>query len=421
MPTNRELSLEFFEAPKRSITIGFPVQMDDGSIRNFEGYRVLHNTVLGPGKGGIRYHPEVTEPEVSALAALMTWKSALLEIPFGGAKGGVACDPKALSQHELRRLTRRFVHQLGDNIGPFTDIPAPDLYTDAQTMAWIYDTYDQIHPGRNNRPVVTGKPRDLGGSAGRPEATGLGVFMATQRFLEIAPLDGLTALADARVAIQGFGNVGRAVARAFAEAGAVVIAISDSQGEIHAKAGIDLDAATAHRGEHGTVVGLPETLTITNPELIALDCDILVPAAVANQITRANARDVKARLVVEGGNGPTSPAADDILMERGIPVLPDILANAGGLTVSYFEWVQNQENEEWTHDKVIDRLRRRMHAAVDRLVAEWRAANETGAGVIADSGNGMTVADGPVDLRTMALVIAVRRVARASLERGIWP
>jgi glutamate dehydrogenase (NAD(P)+) len=420
--------IEFFESPKRSITVCFPVQMDDGSIQSFRGYRVLHNTVLGPGKGGIRYHHDVTESEVAALAALMTWKSALLKIPFGGAKGGVVCNPKELSTDELRRLTRRYVHQLGDNIGPFIDVPAPDLYTNQQTMAWIYDTFDQMHPGRNNRPVVTGKPRELGGSAGRPEATGLGVFLATQRFLEIAPLEGLQQISGARVCVQGMGDVGLVAARSFSEAGARIIAISDSQGGIHSEDGIDLDQAVAHKAKHGTVVGLPETLTITNEDLLTQECDILVPAAIANQITGVNAAKIKAKLVVEGANAPTTPRADDILLERGIEVLPDILANAGGVTVSYFEWVQNTENEEWEHDEVIRRLRRRMYHAVDSLVSSRRDINARGDTETekSDDHPGPAVGDitahnGVVDLRTAALIMAIQRVATVTLERGIWP
>ena len=236
--------IEFFESPKRTISVCFPVEMDDGSIRTFHGYRVVHNRVLGPGKGGIRYHPDVTPREVAALAALMTWKCALVRIPFGGAKGGVVCDTKEMSENELRRLTRRFVHELGDNIGPHTDIPAPDLYTDEQTMAWIYDTYDALNPGTNNRPVVTGKPIGLGGSLGRREATGLGAFLATERFLEIEALPGLSGLNEARVAVQGYGQVGAAAAGAFADGGARIVALSDSQGGILDEDGLDLEAVT---------------------------------------------------------------------------------------------------------------------------------------------------------------------------------
>ncbi len=414
--------IEFFEAPKRSIGVCFPIEMEDGSVRTFQGFRVLHNHVLGPGKGGIRYHPDVTEHEVAALAALMTWKCALVKVPFGGAKGGVVCDPKSLSETDLRRITRRFVHELGDDIGPNTDIPAPDLYTDEQTMAWIYDTYDALHPGENNRPVVTGKPLELGGSLGRRDATGLGAFFATERFLEIEPLPDLAKLAGTRVAVQGFGQVGQVAARCFRDAGARLVALSDSQGGIFREDGLDLIAAEAYKAEHGTLVGLPETTTITNEDLLELPCDILVPAALGEQIRADNAPRVKAKLVVEGANAPTTPGADDILQARGIVVLPDILVNAGGVTVSYYEWVQNIQNEEWELEDVNRRLRSKMVRAVDAAVHCWRqlkaqAEPGEGAGETELSEAGSRVCD----LRTAALVVAVRRVAKATLQRGIWP
>lgn len=406
--------IDFFEAPKRSITVCFPIEMEDGSVETFRGFRVLHNHVLGPGKGGIRYHPAVTEREVCALAALMTWKCALVEVPFGGAKGGVVCDPKALSDTELRRITRRFVHELGDNIGPNTDIPAPDLYTNEQTMAWIYDTYDALHPGENNRPVVTGKPLELGGSLGRRDATGLGAFVATERFLEIEPLAELSSLAGARVAVQGFGQVGAVAARCFRDAGARVVAISDSQGGILCEAGVDLLAAEAHKRDHGTIVGLPETTTITNDDLLEVPCDVLVPAALGEQIREDNAARVHAKLIVEAANAPTTPAADDILRDRGVVVLPDILVNAGGVTVSYFEWVQNTQNEEWALDDINRRLKHRMIRAVESAIHCWRQLGS-------QAGEGPTGGERVCDLRTAALVVAVRRVAKATLQRGIWP
>jgi len=399
--------------------------MEDGSVRTFHGYRVLHNRVMGPGKGGIRYHPEVTVREVAALAALMTWKCAIVKVPFGGAKGGVVCDPKELTETDLRRVTRRFIHELGDNIGPHTDIPAPDLYTNEQTMAWIYDTYDILHPGSNNRPVVTGKPLDLGGSVGRREATGFGALLVTERFLEVAPLPGLTDLRGARVAVQGYGQVGIAAAQAFRDAGARIIALSDSQGAIHNDSGLDLDAVAAHKREHGTLVGLPESRSLTNEGLLGLDCDILIPAALGNQIRQDNADKIRAKLVVEAANAPTTPAADDILSARGIVVLPDILVNAGGVTVSYFEWVQNIENEEWDLAEVNRRLRQRLRRGVDAVVECWR---EIKAGATLPLENTAEPAEAPPptaaripDLRTAALVVAVRRVARATLQRGIWP
>ena len=407
--------VEFFELPKRTLSVCFPIEMEDGSVQTFRGYRVLHNRVLGPGKGGIRYHPDVTVEEVAALAALMTWKCALVKVPFGGAKGGVVCNPKNLGEAELRRITRRFVHELGDNIGPHTDIPAPDVYTDENTMAWIYDTYDQLHPGANNRPVVTGKPLDLGGSLGRPEATGLGCFFATERFLEINPLPGLDKIEGARIAIQGMGQVGSVAARAFRDAGASIIALSDSQGAICSDISLDIDAVQAYKNEHGTVVGLPDTTTITNDDLLALDCDILIPAALGQQIRRDNAETVRAKLIVEGANAPTTPAADDILSARGIHVLPDILANAGGVTVSYFEWVQNIENEEWDLDDINRGLKKRMHRACDAVIDRWRGLQHKAIERGTDNAVSST------DLRTAALVVAVQRLAKATLQRGIWP
>ncbi|MCF8004782.1 MAG: Glu/Leu/Phe/Val dehydrogenase, partial [Chromatiaceae bacterium] len=321
--------LEVLLPPRRTITVNIPVELDDGQLRTFVGYRVLHNRLLGPGKGGIRFHPQVSLSEVAALAALMTWKCALLRIPFGGAKGGIACSPKQLSQRELRRITRRFVSELGDNIGPYTDIPAPDLYTDSQTMAWIYDTYDALHPGENNLPVVTGKPLAIGGSEGRSEATGRGCVLAAERLLSLGAVPQLESLDGARVAIQGYGEVGRVAAHLLHERGARVIAISDSRGGVLVSNGDRLDLATlnAHKAENGTVVGLAETRTITNDDLLALDCDLLIPAALGGQIHSGNATAVNARVVVEGANRPVTPEADDILAERGILVLPGILAN----------------------------------------------------------------------------------------------
>ena len=406
--------IEFFELPKRIIKVHFPIEMEDGSVRTFQGFRVLHNHVLGPGKGGIRYHLEVTEEDVVDLATLMTWKCALLDLPFGGAKGGVVCDAKALSETELRRITRRFVHELGSNIGPYTDIPAPDLYTNELTMAWVYDTYNALHPGMNNRPVVTGKPLELGGSRGRADATGLGCLYATERLLEFGLLPGLGSVAGARVAIQGFGNVGAVAARRFMEAGARVVAVSDSQGGVHAPAGLDLNAVLAHRREHGSVVGTAETMTITNEDLLTLDCDILIPAALGGQITADNAAAVKARLVVEAANAPVLPAAEAILAGRGIVVLPDIIANAGGVTVSYFEWVQNTENQDWELEEVDRKMKARMRRAVEVMAARWHT-------LAAEAGKSAEAGIEPPSLRTAALVVAIERVAKATLQRGIWP
>lgn len=415
--------IEFLKTPDRSICVSFPVEMDDGSVQNFTGYRVLHNRVRGPGKGGVRYHPDVTEDEVRALAGWMTWKCALLDVPFGGAKGGVVCNPKNLSETELRRITRLFIADIGDNIGPQTDIPAPDVYTNAQTMAWIYDTYQTMHPGANNLPVVTGKPIDIGGSVGRDEATAQGSLDATVRLLERGIVAGLTTVSGARVAIQGFGNAGSVAARLFSEAGARIIAVSDSEGGIFSEEGLDVKTAMAFKQKHGTVVGLPGSRTITNDDLLELECDILIPAALENQIRRDNAHRIQTRLIVEAANGPTTPAADEILANAGVMILPDILANAGGVTVSYFEWVQNIEYQRWELDLVNSRMRQRMRSAVDAVIDRWQKFQEcpdtTEATAPVDDADHQNSPD--VDLRTAALVLAIERVSSVTLERGLWP
>jgi len=402
--------IDYLVTPKRTVHVRFPVHMDDDSVQTFHGFRVLHNSSRGPGKGGIRYHPDVTEHEVAALAALMTWKTALADLPFGGAKGGVVCNPKVLSRAELRRITRRFVIELGDAIGPHTDIPAPDVYTNEQTMAWIYDTFDLFHRGQNNRAVVTGKPLRLGGSLGRDSATGRGCLNATERFLEHRIVDGLDSLAGVRVAIQGLGNVGANSMRLFHEAGAKIVCVSDSQGGVADDAGLDPRQVLAHKAEHGSVVGLPETKTITNEDLLACDCDILIPAALECQIRRDNAADVKARLIVEAANGPVTPEADELLQQRGIVVLPDIVANAGGVVVSYFEWVQNLENQQWPLDEVERKLKSRMRTAVDAIVARWLVIREKN-----QSDDGMSPT-----LRDAALVEAITRLSEVILQRDIW-
>jgi glutamate dehydrogenase (NAD(P)+) len=393
--------------------------MDDGSIRLFTAYRVLHSRVRGPGKGGIRYHPEVTADEVRALASWMTWKCAVADIPFGGAKGGVACNPKELSEAVLRRITRRYVADLGENLGPYVDVPAPDVYTDARTMAWVYDTYDQMHPGRNNLPVVTGKPVDMGGSLGRREATARGCLFAVQRALARGLVRGLDGVPGARVAIQGFGNAGAIAAVLFAEAGARVVAISDSRGGIFCDRGIALEKTLRHKAEQGTVVGMPGTEPITNADLLALDCDILIPAALEAQIRADNVDRVRARLIVEAANGPTTPAADRALSARGIPVLPDILANSGGVTVSYFEWVQNIENEQWDEAEVNRKLRTKMERATDAVLD--KRAMVKGPVLTGTTRSTLEATYQPVDLRTAALVLAIERVAAVTRERGIWP
>jgi glutamate dehydrogenase (NAD(P)+) len=399
--------IDWLKRPDRTVMVEFPVEMGDGSIRNFVGYRVLHNAVRGPGKGGIRYHPDVTADEVRALAAWMTWKCAVIDVPFGGAKGGVACNPKELRENELRRLTRRYIAELGELIGPHTDIPAPDLYTDARTMAWVYDTYAMMHPGRNNLPVVTGKPLELGGSQGRTEATARGILFATRHGLAQGLVPGLNRLEGTRVVIQGFGNAGSIAARLFAEAGASVIAVSDSRGGVCREQGLDLRAVMAHKEQTGSVVGTPGTRTLANDELLTLSCDLLIPAALENQIRADNAEAVQARFIVEAANGPTTPAADTILYRRNIPLLPDILANSGGVCVSYFEWVQNIENQQWDLEEVNRKLKTRMERATDAVLAKQQELNRK--------------AEAAIDLRTAALVVAIERVATAALQRGIWP
>jgi glutamate dehydrogenase/leucine dehydrogenase len=397
----------FLRGTTRLVKVEFPVECDDGTVRTFAGYRALHSRVRGPGKGGIRYHPDVNADEVRALASWMTWKCAVADIPFGGAKGGIICDPKKLTHNELRRITRRFVVELGDLIGPHSDIPAPDVNTTAETMAWIYDTYDMMHPGKNNLPVVTGKPVHLGGSLGRNEATARGCLFVTRRAIEQGAVPSLDSLAGATVVIQGYGNAGAISARLFTDAGARVIAISDSSGGVVCEDGIDPDVALLHKQQNGSVVGMPGTKNITNAELLHVACDVLIPAAFENQIRADNVDGVNAKVIAEAANGPTTPAADKVLFERGIPVLPDILTNAGGVTVSYFEWVQNNENEHWTEEQVNEKLQRKMETATDGVLQMQLEIRDRRSAT--------------VDLRTSAFALAIKRVARVAMNRGIWP
>lgn len=426
MPHLKQGLIEFLKRPARAVTVEFPIELMDGSVQMVTGHRVLHNKVRGPGKGGIRYHPDVTLDEVRALASWMTWKCAVIDVPFGGAKGGVACNPKELTEADLRKITRRYISDLGDLIGPHTDIPAPDVYTDAQTMAWIYDTYAIMHPGVNNLPVVTGKPIDIGGSHGRNEATARGSLFCCQCALSRAIVPGLKSVSKARVAIQGFGNAGAIAAELFQEAGARIIAVSDSRGGIVRDQGLDLEAVVQHKAAKGTVVGTSGTRTITNEELVTLDCDILIPAALENQIRQDNAAAVRARVIVEAANGPTTPAADRILFERGIPVLPDILANSGGVCVSYFEWVQNLEHQQWDVDEVNHKLKTKMERATNAVIDQQAEIN----GMVQASNTrtdgrksktALVLPPEPIDLRMAALTVAVERVAHVALERGIWP
>lgn len=419
--------IDFLKRTARVITVEFPIETDDGAIRTFTGYRAIHSRIRGPGKGGVRYHPDVTEDEVRALASWMAWKCAVIDVPFGGAKGGVACNPKELTRNDLRKITRRYIVELEDCIGPNTDIPAPDVGTDAETMAWMYDTYQMMHPGSNSRPIVTGKPLDLGGALGRREATARGCLFATQRALEMGVVPELRSVRGATVAIQGFGNAGSVATELFAEASARIIAVSDSTGGAADPQGIDPAALIAHKRKTGSVVGLAGTRQISNAELLTLPCDILIPAALENQIRADNAPAVRARLIAEAANGPTTPAADRVLFDRGIPVLPDILANAGGVTVSYYEWVQNIRMEAWELEEINGKLQRQMSRATEAVVEKQRQLNEppdSGEPAASDGAlqHGSRPAHLPLaDLRIAAYVLAVARVAQTATERGIWP
>ncbi len=413
----------FLKRPEKVVTLEFPIETRDGTVLIFVGYRCLHNRARGPGKGGIRYHPDVTIDEVRALASWMTWKCAVVDVPFGGAKGGIAFDPKKFSARDVMKVTRRFIATLGDNIGPHTDIPAPDVNTNAGTMARIYDTYAMMHPGENNLPVVTGKPVDLGGSLGRREATARGCLFCMQRALERGILDGRSSVEGATVVVQGYGNTGSIAAQLFAQAGAKIIAVSDSRGAIHSPAGIDPDAAIEHKRQTGSVVGLPSSTELSNEQLLALECDILIPAALESLIRGDNAHTVRARLIAEAANGPITPEADRILLERGTIVLPDILANAGGVTVSYFEWVQNIENEQWEEDVVNEKLLKKMRRATDAVIDKQEEINSSLDELQAERAKHGFEGEPlkPIDLRTAAYVYAIEQVARVTLERGIWP
>jgi glutamate dehydrogenase (NAD(P)+) len=382
--------------PQRELTVNFPVTMDDGSVQVFTGHRVQHNVSRGPGKGGIRYHQDVTLDEVRALAMWMSWKCACVNIPYGGAKGGVIVDPKKLSTREVEGLTRRFTTEISPLIGPDRDIPAPDVNTNAQTMAWIMDTYS-MHHGYTIAGVVTGKPISVGGSLGRNEATARGAVFTLQQWAKAKnhPLPG------ARVAIQGYGNAGSIAATLLAAEGATIVAVSDSTGGIHNPSGLDPAKVSSWKQEHGTVVGFPGSDEVTNREILEIDCDILVPAALENQITRQNAPNVKARVVAEAANGPTTPEADAILHDRGIFLIPDILCNAGGVTVSYFEWVQDMQSFFWTEERINQSLREIMDRAFE-AVHEMSERHE-------------------VEMRTAAYMVAVARVAEATTLRGLYP
>ena len=381
---------------KKAVEVSIPVSMDDGSIEVFLGYRVTHNIARGPSKGGIRYHPDVTLDEVKSLAMWMTWKCALMGLPFGGAKGGVVCDPKRLSMRELERMTRRYTSEIINDIGPERDIPAPDVGTDGRVMAWVFDTYS-MNKGHSVLGVVTGKPLSLGGSLGRDEATARGSLYCIQA---LAGKLG-ERVADYRVAIQGFGNVGSHLAKLLHAEGATVIALSDSSSGVHNPDGLDVPMALAHKQEHGSLAGLANAEAVSNEELVELPCDVLAPSALEQVVTDRNADRVKARIVCEGANGPVTPSADAILEDRGVIVMPDVLANAGGVVVSYFEWVQGLQEYFWREDEVNAKL----HDIVARAFEEAWHTHETRA----------------VSLRMASYGIAVQRVAEATTTRGLYP
>jgi glutamate dehydrogenase (NAD(P)+) len=387
---------EVLAVPRRALCLSLPIKMDDGSIKVFQGFRVQHNNARGPCKGGIRYHPNVSLDEVQALASWMTWKCATVNIPFGGAKGGIICDPRKLSKNELERLTRRYAYEISDFIGPDRDIPAPDVYTDAQVMAWIMDTYSMTR-GHSVPGVVTGKPVFLGGSLGRHEATARGCVFVICRALEVKNID----CRGGSAAIQGFGNAGSIAAELLHGIGTKVIAVSDSKGGILDPKGLDIPAVIAHKNKNRSVVGFPGARPIASEEVLELDCDVLVPAALENQITLANADRVKAKIVAEAANGPTTPGADLVLHDKGVLVIPDILANAGGVTVSYFEWVQDLQELFWDTEEVTRKLEKIMGKAFTDVHASSREHR--------------------VDMRTGAYILAVDRVVKATETRGIWP
>jgi glutamate dehydrogenase (NAD(P)+) len=381
--------------PKRQIVVSCPVQMDGGEIEVFTGYRVQYNVTLGPAKGGIRYHPDVTLDEVTALAAWMTWKCAVAHIPFGGGKGGIVCDPTRMSKRELEALTRRYVAEIIDLIGPEKDVPAPDVNTNDQVMAWVMDTYS-MHVGHTETAVVTGKPIEMGGSLGRREATGRGVMIVTREAAKHIGLD----IKRATVAIQGFGNVGSVSAELLAEAGATIVGVTDWKGGVYSEKGLDIAKLLDHAKEHHTVDGFPGGQPLTNEELFPLEVDVLIPAALENQITMENASTIRAKILTEGANGPTTPDAHQYLHEHGVFVIPDILANAGGVTTSYFEWVQDRYGYFWELDEVNTRLEKKMIEAFDDVL--------------------QTSLRYKVDLRTAAYVVAISRVGTVTKMRGMY-
>jgi len=381
--------------PKRQVMVSCPVQMDNGEIEVFTGYRVQYNITLGPAKGGIRYHPDVSLDEVTALAAWMTWKCAVAHIPFGGGKGGIVCDPTKMSRRELEALTRRYVAEIIDLIGPEKDVPAPDVNTNDQVMAWVMDTYS-MHVGHTATAVVTGKPIEMGGSLGRREATGRGVMIVTREAAKHLGVD----IQRATVAVQGFGNVGSVSADLLAKIGAKIVAVTDWKGGVYNPKGLDVARLIEYTREHRTVEGFPGADHLTNDQLWPLDVDILIPAALENQITMENAPKIKAKIVTEGANGPTTPDAHRYLHERGVFVIPDILANSGGVTTSYFEWVQDRYGYFWEEEEVNTRLEKKMCVAFDAVL--------------------QTSLKYKVDLRTGAYIVAIQRVSTVTKMRGMY-
>jgi glutamate dehydrogenase (NAD(P)+) len=387
---------ETLKRPKRALIVDVPIEMDDGSVAHFEGFRVQHNLSRGPGKGGVRYHPDVTLEEVMALSAWMTVKCAAVNLPYGGAKGGIRCDPKQLSLKELERMTRRYTSEIGIIIGPQRDIPAPDVNTNGQIMAWMMDTYS-MNTGSTSTGVVTGKPLHLGGSAGRIKATGRGVFVTGREAARRIGMD----LNGARVAVQGFGNVGGSAAELFGQAGATIVAAQDHTGTIYNAKGFDLAELIPHVNNTGGVAGFKGADVMKSEEFWDVDCDILIPAALEGQITEERARRIKAKMVLEGANGPTVPKADDMLFERNILVVPDVICNAGGVTVSYFEWVQDFSSFFWSEDEINVRLDKIM---VDALKKIWDTADRH-----------------KISLRTATFAVACERILIAREERGLYP
>jgi glutamate dehydrogenase (NAD(P)+) len=381
--------------PKRQITVSCPIQMDNGEIEVFTGYRVQYNITLGPAKGGIRYHPDVSLDEVTALAAWMTWKCAVAHVPFGGGKGGVICDPTRMSRRELEALTRRYVAEIIDAIGPQKDVPAPDVNTNDQIMAWVMDTYS-MHVGHTETAVVTGKPVEMGGSLGRREATGRGVMIVTRESAKHLGID----IRSARIAVQGFGNVGSVSADLLSRLGAKIVAVTDWKGGVYNANGLDVQAMIDYAKQHRTIDDFPGGEPIDNEQLFALDVEVLVPAAMENQITMENAPLIKARIVAEGANGPTTPDAHKFLHERGVFVIPDILANAGGVTTSYFEWVQDRHGYFWEEDEVNKRLEAKMCEAFEDVLK--------------------TSVKYKTDMRTAAYIVAINRVATVTKMRGMY-